>query len=450
MKKIVLLFLPTFPIVNAQLSVDKDSAISAIENRISKPVFPVYRINITSYGAKGDSLTDCKRAFDRAMKHLGKKEGGTLHVPAGTYLVKGPIHFESNVNLHLEKGARIKFGNDPKDYLPMVLTSWEGTMLYNYSPFLYAYQKENIAITGEGILDGEGSTTWATWKPKENEDKLLSRDMNHDGLPVEERKFGDGHYLRPQLLQFLESSRILLSGVQFQDSPFWCVHLLKSKNITIDGISYNAQNKNNDGIDLEYASDVMIQNVSFNNADDNIAIKAGRDDEGRSNTNTPSENIIIRNNEFKGLHALVIGSEMSAGVRNVFMENNVATGYLTRGIYFKTNSDRGGFIKDIYINNLKLLEVKDCLFMTANYHGEGNGAHASKISDVTIANVICESASDTGIVLEGYPSKKVENIVLKNIRIKQAMNGLTLKNTKNVVLEEVIIGKEAGTPSAVK
>jgi len=373
-----------------------------------------------------------------------------LFVPSGTYLVNGPIHFENNVNLYLEKGARIKFGNDPKDYLPMVLTSWEGTMLYNYSPFIYAYKKNNIAITGQGIIDGEGGTTWATWKPKENMDKYLSRNMNHTGLPIKNREFGEGHFLRPQLLQFLESSKILIAGVEFQDAPFWGLHLLKSKNITIDGISFNAQNKNNDGIDLEYTSDVLIQNVSFNNSDDNIALKAGRDYEGRGNRDLPTENIIIRNNKFKGLHALVIGSEMSAGVRNVFVENNEATGYITRGIYFKTNSDRGGYIKDIYINNLRLLKVKDCIFMTANYHGEGSGSYPSKISNISITNVQCDQAQDTGLVLEGYPSKKVENVLLKNIYIKKAKNGLTIKNTKNIMLEEVIIGDEAGTPSSVK
>jgi len=449
MKKSLFLLLLTFQWINAQISLDKDSAISAIEKKINKPVFPDYSIDIISFGAKGDSLNDCKFAFDKAMKHLSIKKGGTLNVPPGIYLVNGSIHFESNVNLRLEKGARIKFGNDPQDYLPMVLTSWEGTMLYNYSPFIYAYQKENIAITGDGIIDGEGHTIWATWKSKEKQDKLLSREMNHSSLPIKKRRFGNGHYLRPQLLQFLESSNILIAGVQFQDSPFWCVHLLKSKNITIDGISYNAHNKNNDGIDLEYARDVLIQNVYFNNADDNIAIKAGRDDDGRS-TNTPTENIIIRNNKFKGLHALVIGSEMSGGVSNVFIEDNVAIGYLTRGIYFKTNSDRGGYIKNIYINNLLLLDVKDCIFMTANYHGEGTGEYPSKISNVTISNLLCNTASDNGIVIEGYPSKKIDNIFLKNIRIKYSKNGLTFKNTKNVVLEDVIIGDEAGTPSSVK
>lgn len=310
--------------------------------------------------------------------------------------------------------------------------------------------KSNISITGEGVIDGEGHKTWAEWKSKENADKLLSREFNHSEKPITERKFGEGHFLRPQLVQFFDCKNILLEGIRFEDSPFWCVHLLRSNNITIRAISYDAHNKNNDGIDLEYSSDVLIENVDFNNADDNIAIKAGRDYEGRSNAKTPSENIIIRNNNFKGLHALVIGSEMSAGVRNVFVEDNQASGYLKRGIYFKTNSDRGGYIKDIFINDLQLGQVEDALFMTANYHGEGGGAFPSKISDITISNVICENVDNTGIVIEGFKGSKVENVLLDSITIKSAKNGLTLTNTKNVEFNEVVIGEKAGTPSSVK
>ncbi|HMB63697.1 MAG TPA: glycoside hydrolase family 28 protein [Eudoraea sp.] len=446
---IALILILALQSLTAQITIDRDSAITAIEKGIELPTIPDYEINITQFGAKGDSVTNCKKAFDKAMKHLRKRNGGKLVVPPGTYSVNGPIHFSSHVNLHLEQGATIKFGSNPADYLPVVLTSWEGTLLYNYSPFIYAYGQNNIAITGEGIIDGEGSSTWAEWKSKEDPDKLLSREMNHTRVVLEQRKFGEGHFLRPQLLQFVESSKILLEGVQFQDSPFWCVHLLKSKSITIRGISYDAHNKNNDGIDLEYTSDVLIEHVAFDNADDNIAIKAGRDDEGRANAHIPSENIIIRNNRFKGLHALVIGSEMSAGVRHVFMVNNQAGGYLKRGIYFKTNSDRGGYIRDIYISNLKLQDVEDCIYMTANYHGEGTGLHASKISDITISKVTCENASNVGIVIEGFKTQEVENVILNEIVIKKARNGMTLTHTKNVVLDEVVIGEKAGTPSSV-
>jgi polygalacturonase len=226
--------------------------------------------------------------------------------------------------------------------------------------------------------------------------------------------------------------------------------LLKSKSITIRGVKYNAHNNNNDGIDPEYSSDILIENILFDNADDNVAIKAGRDDEGRNNLNTPSENIVIRNCEFKGLHAIVIGSEMSAGVRNVYVENSKFRGDLKRGIFIKTNSDRGGYIKNIYFSNLAFGKVEDCIYITANYHGEGGGLHSSKISDISFSNISCIEATNTGIVIEGYANKKVSNILLDNISIQSAKNGMSVNNSEKVTINEVIIGQKATIPTAAK
>jgi len=423
--------------------------VDEIINRIQLPVIPMYKVDVTKLGAKGDSISNSKPAFDKAMALCKKKNGGTIIVPKGVYTLNGPIHFVSNVNLYLEDGAKIRFGSNPKDY-PLVLTSWEGTMLYNYSPMIYGNNVENIAITGNGIIDGEAKNTWIKWKPLEKKDQLLSREMNHKNTPIKERIFGEGHYLRPQLIQFVNSKNILVENVQIEDSPFWCVHLLKSKSITIRGVKYNAHNNNNDGIDPEYSSDILIENVLFDNADDNVAIKAGRDNEGRNNSNTPSENIVIRNCEFKGLHAIVIGSEMAAGVRNVYVENSKFRGYLKRGIFIKTNSDRGGFIKDIYFNNLDFGKVEDCIYITANYHGEGSGLFPSKVSDISFSNISCVEATNTGIVIEGFPDKKVANINLDNINIQSAKNGMTVTNSENVNINEVVIGLKATTPTAAK
>ncbi len=423
--------------------------IAGIVNRIQLPSIPQYKVDISRFGAKGDSLTNCKPAFDKAMRACQKRGGGTIVVPKGIYTVNGPIHFVSNTELHLEEGAKIRFGSNPKDY-PLVLTSWEGTMLYNYSPLIYGNEVQNVAITGKGTIDGEAKNSWVKWKPLEEKDKLLSREMNHNNVPVKERIFGEGHYLRPQLIQFINSKNILLEDIKIEDSPFWCVHLLKSKSISIRGLRYYAQNYNNDGIDPEYSSDILIEKVQFDNGDDNVAIKAGRDNEGRDNSAQPSENIVIRNCEFKGLHAVVIGSEMSAGVRNVFVDNCRARGYLKRGIYVKTNSDRGGYVKDLYFSNINLGKVEDCIFITANYHGEGSGMYPSKISDISISNLKCEVASNSAIVIEGYPERKVENIFLNGITIDAAKNGMFLTNTENVNLNEITIGDKIGVPSAVK
>ena len=168
--------------------------------------------------------------------------------------------------------------------------------------------------------------------------------MNHNNTPIDQRIFGEGHYLRPQLIQLYDCKNILIEGVKIEDSPFWCLHLLRCENITVRNIKYEAYNKNNDGIDPEYSKNILIEDITFNNSDDNIAIKSGRDDEGRA-SEFHSENIVVRNCHFKGLHAIVIGSEMSAGVENVFVENCDFSGKLKRGIYLKSNPDRGGYIK---------------------------------------------------------------------------------------------------------
>jgi polygalacturonase len=449
MKRFVCLILFLITVhIKAQVKYNRDSIVASIERQILLPTIPEYKVQITDFGAKGDGVKDCKSAFDKAMKACSKQKGGTIVVPEGIYKINGPIHFVSHVRLHLEEGATLVFGTNPKDY-PMVLTSWEGTILYNYSPMIYGYNVNNVAITGKGTIDGEGHSLWSAWKPKEAKGKQLSREMNHKELPVEDRVFGDGFFLRPQLIQFVNSKHILIEDIKVEDAPFWCVHLLKSESITLRGIRYDAHNKNNDGLDIEQSKNVLIENVTFNNADDNIAIKAGRDNDGRNTSEMPSKNIIIRNNNFKGLHAIVIGSEMSAGVENVYAYDNKAVDYVKRGIYLKTNSDRGGFIRNIYVENTQFLDAEDAIYVTSNYHGEGSGFFPSKISNIHISNVSFGEISNTAIVIEGYPKLKVEDVWLDHITIKTAKNAMTLTNTKNVQFNEVVIGEKQTVPSAV-
>jgi len=433
----------------AQNSTFPAEKVDSIIKRIQLPVIPAYQVNIAKLGAKGDSVSNNKTVFDKAMALCNKNNGGTIIVPKGIYKVNGPIHFVSNVNLKIEKGAKIKFSDTPQDYLPMVLTSWEGTILYNYSPLIYAYDCSNIAITGEGTIDGEGGKTWKSFKEKEGAGKNLSRDMNHNSVDLKDRKFGEGYFLRPQMIQFFKCKNILVENIRIENSPFWCLHLLKSQSITVRGVSYKSLNYNNDGIDPEYAKDVLIENVTFDNGDDNVAIKAGRDHEGRANTATPSENIVIRNCNFKGLHGVVLGSEMSAGIQNVYVENCKTVGYLKRGIYVKTNADRGGFIKNIFVRNIQLDQVEDCLYITANYHGEGKGFQ-SDISNIHFSNISCNKATESGIVIQGFPEKKIRNISLNNIEIKSAKNAISNENAENVLMTDVFIGQRATVPTAAK
>jgi len=405
--------------------------------RITPPEFPGSDYLITDYGATTDSLANCKAAIDLAIQACTDAGGGTVIIPAGVWYVDGPIHLQSNLNLHLEKGATLRFSSNPASYLPVVKTSWEGTLLYNYSPLIYGYGKENIAITGKGTIDGEGSKTFAAWHDKQNPDLQLSREMNHQATPVDERIFGEGHFLRPQLIQFFECKNILIEGVKVEDSPFWCIHLLLCENAMLRGLSYDAQNKNNDGIDPEYSRDILIENITFNNNDDNVAVKAGRDHEGRA-MKRPSENIIIRNCHFKGMNAVVMGSEMSSGVRNVFVENCDAAGYSQRGVYLKSNPDRGGEISNVFVKNVHLGEVKDCFMVTSNYHNEGKD-FPTNIHSIYLENVSCKKANKYGIYIKGHELKDVHDFVIKDFKVDSAIRGVHVEYAENISLQNVMV-----------
>jgi polygalacturonase len=426
----------------------RDNLRDSILSLIKPPSLPATTYVLTKFGAKGDSVTDCKPALDKAIEKCRKTNGGTIIIPAGKYLIDGPIHLVSNVCLKLEKGSRLIFSSNDEKYLPVVKTSWEGTFLHNYSPFIYGYNLENISIIGEGVIDGRSNNTFQKWTDKQQDAQNLSRKMNHESTPVEKRIFGKGSFLRPQLLQLYKCRNILIENVTITDAPFWCIHLLQSENITVRGVKFNAHNKNNDGVDPEYSKNILIENIDFDNGDDNIAIKAGRDHEGRA-TATPSENIIIRNCKFKGLHGVVMGSEMSAGVRNVFIENCTYRGYCKRGIYIKSNPDRGGYVKDIFVKNVEFGTVEDCFFITSFYHGEGKG-FATDIYNVFVEDLHCRKATNAGIVIQGYPEKKVHDIHFSNVMIDTASIGVSMTNAQNIILNDVSIGGIVGVPSAVK
>lgn len=422
----------------------RDSILSQISGAtISENV-----INIQTFGAVGDGKKDCRSAFEKAIKRAVRKGGARIVVPAGNYYVCGPIHLKSNICLDLQEGATIKFSPDPK-YYPITNTSWEGTYLYNYSPFIYAYGATNIAIIGKGCIDGNAMTTFGVWKEKQRADLQASRQMNHNEIAVENRVFGEGHFLRPQLIQFYKCKQITMEGVKIMNSPFWCVHLLQSENIICRSLRYDAKLLNNDGIDPESSRNILIEDVHFNNGDDNIAIKSGRDNDGR-NTAIPSENIVIRRCYFKGLHAVVIGSEMSGGVRNVFVEDCDYAGYCKRGIYIKTNPDRGGFIRNIFVKNCQFGEVEDLFYATSMYAGEGlDNHHFTQVENLYIDSITCQHVRKAALVLQGTTQEPIRNVVFKNIEVQTALNAISFDNTDLVTLQNVHIGGKAGVPTQV-
>jgi polygalacturonase len=429
----------------AEFTADRDSILSLITGAEQ----PAKTLSITSFGARGDGKTDCKPAFDKAMKRAAKSGGLHLTVPAGTYLINGPIHLVSNVCIDLAEGATLKFSSNPDDYLPMVKTSWEGTFLQNYSPFIYGYRVENVSIVGRGTIDGNAGESFAHWRDQQRPGRDRSRQMNHERTPVADRNFGEGYYLRPQLIQFYECRGVTVEGVFITQSPFWCIHLLASENVICRGVRYDAKYENNDGIDPEYARNVLIEDIDFNNGDDNVAIKCGRDDDGRSEQR-PTGGIIIRNCRFKGLHGVVFGSEMSSGVEQVYIENCTYGGYCKRGIYMKTNPDRGGFIRDVYVANCRFDEVEDLFYITSKYAGEGQDNHFfTDIHDVYVRDLTCRKARHNAVVLQGTEQKPICDVSLTRVNADEAGVGLSMSAAVGVSFTDCNLGGYVDVPTVI-
>lgn len=404
---------------------------------------------LSRFGARGDSLTDCHPAFVKAMKYA-KRHGGTkIVLTEGVWLCRGPIHLVDNVTLVIRKGATLKFVADPAAFLPMVETSWEGTWLWNYSPFIYGKGLKNVFIVGNGIIDGDAADTFSKWHDQQQRGQMLSRDYNHQGVPVDQRRFGENYYLRPHLIQLYDCENVTISSVFIRRAPFWCIHILKCRNVILRGIRYDAKLVNNDGIDIESSRDVLIDDVRFNNGDDNIAIKSGRDNDGW-NLCQPSENIVIRRCHFKGLHAVVIGSEMSGGVQNVVVENCGYYGYCKRGIFIKTNPDRGGFVRNIFVRNVHFGEVLDLFYVTSMYAGQGlDNHHFSTIENIHVDSLSARKVNGTALVLQGTRQKPLRDITFSRIIVDEALNCLSFENTEPVLLEDSHIGPPVGIPSQV-
>lgn len=425
-----------------------DSLRDSILANITGASVPADTINVTKLGAKGDGHKDCRKAFAKAIDRAARR-GGVVNVPAGTYFISGPIELKSNVILHLDEGSTLLFDPNPSCY-PIVETSWEGTYCLNYSPMIRAYKVTNTGITGRGTIDGNAMTTFATWKPMQKEAQKRNRDMNHQKVPRGERKFGEGDYLRPQLIQFYDCKGVTIEDVMITNSPFWCIHLLTSENIICRGIRYDAKLINNDGIDPESSRNILIEDIHFNNGDDNIAIKSGRDDDGLDPMTPPSENIVIRNCHFKGLHAVVLGSELSGGIRNVIIENCDAAGYCKRGFYLKSNPDRGGFVENVSIRNVVLANVEDLFYVTASYAGEGldNNRYTS-IKNINVNTLTADTVSSAAIVIQGIREMPVKNVSLNGISCNSALIGLSIENVEDVTMNNCFVGGRAGVPTMV-
>lgn len=416
--------------------------------RIKPPKFKKKDYLVTKYGAVGDGKTLNTEAINKAIAECNKKGGGRVVVPKGEWLT-GAIHLKSNVNLHVQKDATIKFSTNANDYLPLVHTRWEGMELMHISPLIYAYEQTNIAITGEGTLDGQGKEGFWKWhgSPRYggNPDVISQRPararlykMMDDNMPVEQRIFGVEHYLRPQFIQPYKCKNILIEGVKIVDSPMWEVHPVLCENVTVRGLTIVTHGPNNDGCNPESSKDVLIENCFFDTGDDCIAIKSGRNNDGRR-VNVPSENILVRNCIFKDGHGgITVGSECSGGFRNLFAENNrLDSPDLWTALRIKNNASRGGKIENLYFRNITVGKVsRSAIEMDFNYEEGAKGEHTPIVRNFVVENLTAQDCNKA-VDLQGLDNAPLYDIVLKNCDFGKVTNQNIVKNVNNIKLENV-------------
>ncbi|MDE5570667.1 MAG: glycoside hydrolase family 88 protein, partial [Prevotella sp.] len=400
-----------------------------IEQSIRVPQFANREFPITKYGAKStNTAAKNQKAIQKAIDKCSQKGGGRVIVPAGQHFLTAAIQLKSGVNFVVEEGAVLEFAFEPELY-PIVPTRWEGLDCWNLSPLIYAYQAKDIAITGKGTIDGGGSNeTWWPWcgntrfgmKPggiAQNQGaraRLLK--YAEDGVPMDERKFGPTDGLRPQMVNLNQCEGILIEDVTLLRSPFWVIHPLLSKDITVRGVHINNDGPNGDGCDPESCDRVLIENCYFNTGDDCIAIKSGRNNDGRKDgqgkfAGTPSKNIIIRGCKMQNGHGgVVIGSEISGGCQNVYAEQcAMDSPSLDRVLRIKTNSCRGGIIENINMRNIVVGQCKEAVLkINTDYEPREvccRGFYPI-VRNVTMENVTCQK-SKYGVMIVGYQDPKL-------------------------------------------
>lgn len=436
-----------------------------IEASISLPTIGQSEVTVSRYGASETaSAAKNQRAIQRAIDHCTKRGGGKVVVPAGQRLRTGAIELKSGVNLCIEEGAVLEFVFEPALY-PIVETSWEGLDCYNLSPCLYAFKAKDIAITGKGTIDGGGNKeTWWPWcgsaqygwkegmTSQKNGGRARLLKNGEDGEPMTDKRgrrsalrtFTANDGMRPQLVGFNQCERVLIEDVTLLSSPFWVIHPLKCVDVTVRGVHINNDGPNGDGCDPESCNRVLIEHCFFNTGDDCIAIKSGRNRDGRTR-GIPSQNIIIRYCEMKNGHGgVVIGSEISGGCKNVFAHDCVMDSpNLDRVLRIKTNSCRGGVIEHINLRDIKVGQCgESVLKINLDYENKEvccRGYYPT-VKNVLMENVTCEK-SKYGVQIIGLDEDTfVQDITVRNCHFNGVQQGNTITGkTQNIVFDHLFV-----------
>jgi polygalacturonase len=423
--------------------------VPGILARIKAPTFADRDVDVTRHGAVGDGRTDCTAAFRAAIDACHAAGGGRVVVPAGRFLT-GPIHLRSNVNLHVTRQATIAFAQDPRAYLPAVFTRWEGVELMGYSPLVYAFEQENVADTTHWWpWKGNKEDGWRDGDPhqKPARDRLFA--MAESGAPVAQRVFAEGSYLRPQFFQPYRCRNVLIEGVTIRNSPMWEIHPVLCTNVIVRKVRIETHGPNNDGCDPESCRDVLIEDCYFDTGDDCIAIKSGRNADGRR-LNVPTENVVIRGCHMKDGHGgVTIGSEISGGVRNVFAERcTMDSPHLDRALRIKNNAARGGVLEHIYMRDVTVGEVADSVLSVDFHYEEGKeGRFVPVVRDVEMRNVTSRK-SRYGLYMRAYERSEISNVRVVDCRFDGVARGNVAEQVRDVRLDGFVVNGQPVTSIA--
>lgn len=455
--------------------------------QVEQPVFPEYSVNVTDFGAVADGKTLNTEAINNAIKDVNSKGGGKVVIPAGLWLT-GPIELKSNVNLYTEQNSLILFTDDFNAY-PILETSFEGLETRRCQSPISAWNAENIAITGYGVFDGSGDSwrpvkkgkmTASQWKSVLASGGVVENDVwyptagslkgakackefnNPEGIETDEEWNEIRPWLRPVLLNIVKSKKVLLEGVTFKNSPSWCLHPLSCEHITIKDVKvFNPwYSQNGDALDLESCNYALIINNVFDAGDDAICIKSGKDEDGRKR-GEPCQNVIVKNNVvLHGHGGFVVGSEMSGGVKNIYVSDCTFLG-TDVGLRFKSTRGRGGVVENIHIHNINMIDIPhEALLFDLFYGGKGAGEETEEeliarmktaippvteetpaFRDIYISGITANGVG-RAMFFNGLPEMPIRNIDIKDVQITNAKAGIVISQVENVTIDNANVETE--------
>jgi hypothetical protein len=410
-----------------------------------RPQFPEKTFDVLTYGADPTGAAVSTEAFRKAVSAAASAGGGTVLVPKGNYL-SGPVHLASNVNLHLAEGAVLGFSQNFNDYLPVVFTRWEGLELYNYSPLIYAKDCENVAVTGSGKLDGRGAAWWP-WKKTQKDAAKRLYDLASRGVPPRDRVFGTEGGLRPSFIQTVNCKNVLIEGVTITNGPMWTIHPVYSENVIVRRVNVVTEGPNNDGVNPDSSRNVLVEDSFFSTGDDCVVIKSGLNEDGWR-VGRPSENIIVRRlRGERGHGGVVMGSEMSGGVRNVAVEDCDFTG-TDRGLRIKSMRGRGGFVENVYYDNVRHKDIRLMVVEITSFYASSTLEPLTqtppRIRGIHVSNVTAHGAKFAAQIT-GLPEAPLEDITFDRVQI-EADEGVRVTDAKGLKFTDSKVLPKKGAP----